>query len=289
MTDHSLGCPSQDDGSSKYLEIKFARRHSEVKFTLRFHVVRLKVENVKSATCVRVGTAGWSIPNEIRSQFAQGDSLLQRYATRFNAVEINSSFYRSHRAKTYEKWASEVPPEFLFAVKLPRSITHHAKLLDIDELLKQFAGEVEGLDSKLGCVLVQLPPSLEFNQLHAKFAFESLRKAFRCAIACEPRNQTWISSEVDKLFATTTVARVAADPARHENFSVPGGDTSTRYYRLHGSPRIYYSEYNSQVLESYAGAILEQGCANWCIFDNTASGHAILNALKMQHLLARNG
>src|SRR5947209_4980281 len=78
---------------------------------------------------VRLGIAGWAIRREHSHRFAEVGSHLQRYATLFKAVEINSCFYRPHRRTTYERWAASVPDTFRFAVKLPKAITHELRLV----------------------------------------------------------------------------------------------------------------------------------------------------------------
>src|SRR5262245_60578113 len=109
---------------------------------------------------VYVGVAGWSIPKPHAAAFPKTGSHLERYARRFNAVEINSSFYRPHRPATYARWAASVPPDFQFAVKVPREITHRRRLVDVADLLDQFLDECSELGEKLGPLLVQLPPGL---------------------------------------------------------------------------------------------------------------------------------
>src|ERR1700710_2534323 len=110
-----------------------------------------------------IGTAGWGVPSRYAGELPSGGSHLARYATRLNAVEINSSFYRPHQRKTYERWAASVPLDFRFAVKLPRAITHDARLAEADAALEVFHTQVSGLGRKLGPLLVQLPPSLVFD------------------------------------------------------------------------------------------------------------------------------
>src|SRR3954449_13476072 len=104
-----------------------------------------------------IGTAGWSIPKEHAAPFPPTRSHLERYGAVFNAVEINSSFYRPHRRATYERWAASVRDGFRFAVKMPKAITHERRLRDAGELLNRFLSEVAGLGPKLGPLLVQLP------------------------------------------------------------------------------------------------------------------------------------
>src|SRR5476651_1777851 len=106
----------------------------------------------------RIGTAGWSIPAQYKDEFPGAGTHLERYGARLKAVEINSSFYRSHQRKTYERWATSVPEDFRFAVKLPRSITQNQRLKDCDDLLTRFVEGSAGLGAKLGVMLVQLPP-----------------------------------------------------------------------------------------------------------------------------------
>src|SRR5437762_13362528 len=119
----------------------------------------------QSSDQLRIGIAGWAIRREHSARFAHVGTHLQRYATLFNCVEINSCFYRSHRVATYERWASSVPEDFRFAVKLPKAITHEARLIDVSAALEQFLNETSGLGTKRGPILVQLPPSLAFEPL----------------------------------------------------------------------------------------------------------------------------
>src|SRR5687768_16375503 len=111
---------------------------------------------------VRIGCAGWSLPRDSWPQFPETGTHLQRYAQRLNAVEINSSFYRPHQPATYERWAASVPAGFRFSVKVPKTITHESRLRSCDALLASFLAQATGLGDKLGCLLVQLPPSLAF-------------------------------------------------------------------------------------------------------------------------------
>ncbi|MGZ8413013.1 MAG: DUF72 domain-containing protein, partial [Gemmatirosa sp.] len=107
-----------------------------------------------SSSSFRIGTAGWSLPKAEQHAFPGEGTHLERYAARFPAVEINSSFYRPHRPATYARWAASVPADFRFAVKVPRTITHERRLRDVDDLLDAFLGEARGLGASLGCLLV---------------------------------------------------------------------------------------------------------------------------------------
>lgn len=234
---------------------------------------------------VFIGCAGWSIPGGAADLFPEGGSHLERYAQRLNAVEINSSFYRPHQFKTYARWGAATPVNFRFSVKIPKLITHEHRLRDVDDLLDRFASEVNGLGEKLGPLLVQLPPSLRMEMGVAGTFFQKMRDRFHSAIVCEPRHATWFTSEVSSLFLDYHVGRVVADPAPVPAAAVPDGWPGVQYYRLHGSPRIYYSEYAAHFLERLAGAVATaslDGVEAWCIFDNTAAGAAVPNAFGLQ-------
>jgi uncharacterized protein YecE (DUF72 family) len=228
-----------------------------------------------------IGCAGWGLSKESAAAFPAEGSHLERYAAVFPAVEINSSFYRPHQPQTYARWAASTPPAFRFSVKLPKSITHEAKLQDADELLDRFAREAGELGEKLGCVLVQLPPSGVFQADIVDDFLPRLRERFGCQLACEARHPTWFGTDATALLRAHGVTRVIADPAAGQ----PGPHvptTDVTYLRLHGTPRIYYSSYPPEFLRDVERQIAEKiqnGADFWCIFDNTAEGHAVPNAL----------
>ncbi|MGC8873439.1 MAG: DUF72 domain-containing protein [Chloroflexia bacterium] len=231
---------------------------------------------------IRVGCAGWSIPKAYAEAFPGEGTHLARYARSLNAVEINSSFYRSHRPETYARWAGEVPANFAFAVKVPRAVTHIARLVGFEETMADFLCGVAGLGPKLGVLLVQLPPRLGFDPEVAAAFFGWLRARYKGGVACEPRHPSWFGTEAQELFVHYRVARVAADPVPEGCAREPGGWPGLVYFRLHGSPQIYRSAYELAFLDLLAGrlrAYAAGGVEVWCIFDNTAVGAATGNAL----------
>lgn len=235
-----------------------------------------------------VGCAGWSLPGAVQAHFAPGASHLARYASRFGVTEINSSFHRPHRRSVYERWAAAVPDDFRFCAKLPKTITHESRLVHCVDLLDAFLAQVAGLGPKLACLLVQLPPSLAFDAAVASAFLELLRSQFAGELALEPRHASWFAPEADALLRAMRVARVLADPVRHDAGRAPGGWPQLVYLRLHGSPRMYYSAYATPVLQALAARLRQaqaEGAQAWCIFDNTAAGAAAANALELQALL----
>ena len=199
-------------------------------------------------------------------------------------MEINSSFYRSHQPATYLRWAASVPDDFRFAVKMPRTISHQARLFECDALLPAFLDEVQRLGSKLGCLLLQLPPSLAYSASVALPFFEMLRRLHHGPVACEPRHASWFVPAADRQLKDQHISRVAADPARVPRAAVPAGDPAMQYLRLHGSPRIYYDSYPEPTLQRISLKLRRPAshtAQRWCIFDNTALGHATSNALDL--------
>ena len=244
----------------------------------------------RMAAVTYVGRAAWALPKAHIAEFPTEGTHLQRYAGRFNAVEINSSFYRAHRPATYARWAASVPPDFRFAVKVPKAITHQARLVGTEPLLDAFLGEVNCLGERLGCLLVQLPPSLAYDCAVAQAFFGALRSRYQGGVAFEPRHASWFTDEVTDRLVRDRIARVAADPAPVPTADEPAGWPQLVYFRLHGSPRIYYSAYDEPYLDHLAERMRlasEHAREVWCIFDNTALDAATPNALGLQARIVR--
>jgi uncharacterized protein YecE (DUF72 family) len=239
---------------------------------------------------LHIGTAGWTIPSLQAHHFpGPGDTKfthLQRYAHLMNCAEINSSFHRPHQRKTWERWAASTPNDFRFAVKLPKTITHAAKLHNTGALLQTFLDQANGLGAKLGPILIQLPPSLAYDEGLAQEFLTTFREVHTGLAAIEPRHVSWFSPTADRLLRSFDIARVAADPPKGSPLAAnPGGWQGLHYHRLHGAPRTYYSEYTTTALEALATKLRSSTTTTWVIFDNTALGHATANALDLQRLL----
>ncbi len=225
---------------------------------------------------IRIGTAGWSFPRDL--DFPVEGTGLERYATLFDCVEINSSFYRPHQRKTYERWAASTPSDFRFAVKVPQAITHERRLVAVDDLLARFLDETDGLGAKRGPLLIQLPPSLRFEAERVELFLETWRGRTDAQTVLEPRHASWFEAGPERLLADFRVARVAADPAVVPQAAEPGGWPELVYRRWHGSPVSYESAYPPDVLDALAARLAEEP-ETWCVFDNTKFGAATRDAL----------
>ena len=237
---------------------------------------------------LHVGTAGWSIPRECAANFGDTGPHIERYSQFLPCAEIDSSFYRSHRPGTYAKWAATVPENFLFSVKAPKTITHLSGLAPSRTLFESFFEEIAPLGEKLGPLLFQFPPKQGFEEPRVRAFLTLFRDTYPDGQAAfEPRHASWFCDEANELLAEFRVARVVADPPRAQQAIESAGCAGPVYYRLHGSPRVYYSSYSEERLKELAGKLsnYHPGAAIWCIFDNTASGAALGNALTLIHLL----
>lgn len=144
-----------------------------------------------------VATAAWSIPKKVVDQFAQEGSGLTRYASIFDGVEINSTFYRRHKESTFARWAESVPDSFRFAIKVPKEITHIRAMKDIAEPFETFRKDIAPLGGKRGPLLCQLPPSLAFDADVLRTALMTMRDVpitgrsssrFATRAGCRPRH-----------------------------------------------------------------------------------------------------
>jgi uncharacterized protein YecE (DUF72 family) len=226
---------------------------------------------------VRIATAAWSVPGKAAQHFATEGSGLSRYASVFDSVEINSTFYRRHRVSTFERWACAVPACFRFAVKVPKMITHTLALRLIGEPFRMFLDDIAPLGHKLGPLLCQLPPTLIFDTDNALRAFGAMRSCYEGPLVVEPRHLSWGAEEACGLLRAYRIERVLADPA--PVWPVNAFAAPPAYIRLHGQPKIYHSSYTDAEIAVFAALA---GPDSWCVFDNTASGAAVENALTMQ-------
>ena len=229
-----------------------------------------------------IGKAGWGIPKIHAHYFVPEGSHLVRYGRKLNCTEINSCFYREHKTETYRKWAASVPEDFRFSVKVPRTVTHEGELRDQgEEALQRFLHQTSALGEKRGPVLLQVPPSLVFDKTATLSFLSMFRGLYDGPAVLEPRHVSWFGAEVDSILRGFHVARVAADPALTPEAVQPSGWPEPVYFRLHGSPRRYYSAYSEKFMSLLAENLRQLSTTAWCIFDNTASGAALANALEL--------
>lgn len=188
------------------------------------------------------------------------------------------------------KWAQVTPADFRFSVKLNRYFLQTKRLRETGSLLKATLQGIQGLKEKLGVLLIQLPPSLSFDEAVAKSFLSDLRKLYQGPVVWEPRHRSWVASNAVRLLSDFHVNKVLADPepCRLPKDLRPSVE-QIRYFRLHGSPEIYKSRYTPEVIERISRALrhpLSPARESWIIFDNTTYGFATENALELSQAVS---
>ena len=240
-----------------------------------------------------VGTSGWSYPHWGDGLFypkgLRPGSWLSFYAQHFATVEINSSFYRLPKREVFETWREKTPGGFCFAVKASRFLTHVKKLDQAEEPLRRLLGSAQGLGSKLGPLLFQLPPSLSYEKERLVNFLEVLSEQragaeFRAAL--EVRNATWLSAECYELLSAAEVALCFSD---WPDLKVEEPVTASfLFIRRHGPEDLYASKYPKEQLQQEARRIRywrDRGKDVYIYFNNDANAWAVEDARTLAQAL----
>ena len=207
------------------------------------------------------------------------------YCTHFNTLELNVTFYRFPQVSFLENWYQKSPEGFIFSIKAPRLITHYKKFNDTRQLLDDFYGTArEGLKDKLGPVLFQFPAQVKYEEALLQRIIEQLDNAFTNVL--EFRDTGWWREDVYRLLAAHNIVFCGmSHPSLPDQAIV---NTATAYYRFHGVPTLYYSEYPVPFLDRIYQEI--ESCSTiktaYLYFNNTAALAAIHNAGYLRDRLA---
>lgn len=206
------------------------------------------------------------------------------YSTRYDTLELNVTFYKFPQLSFLENWYGISPADFVFSVKAPRIITHYKKFRDAEELVKDFYRTIrEGLKDKLGAVLFQLPPQIAYSTEALQNIIHNLDPSFENVI--EFRHGSWWRENVMKELANNKISFCGMSyPRLPEDVII---NTDIVYYRFHGIPELYHSEYTKKQLDTTAAIIRENKKVKkaYIYFNNTASLAAINNADYMSKVL----
>lgn len=231
---------------------------------------------------IHVGTSGWNYDHwkgPFYPRDAKDRDLLGLYAERFDAVEVNNTFYQLPSERTIERWVDAVPEGFVFAVKASRYITHMKKLKDPEQAIARFFDRIEAFGAKLGPVLYQLPPRWHLNTERLAAFLDALPPRIRHAF--EFRDESWYEGEVYDLLRERGVAFCIYELAGHRSPREITGDFT--YVRLHGPGRAYEGSYSRRALAGWAGALSQWSRTRdvYCFFDNDERGYAPMNASEL--------
>jgi uncharacterized protein YecE (DUF72 family) len=240
---------------------------------------------VRKDVITKVGTSGWTYPHW-QGVFYPPDRpksrWLEYYAQHFDTVELNATFYRLPKPKVFENWHNRTPDGFLWSVKASKYITHTKRLKEPREPLERLYTTASGLGDKLAVVLFQLPPNLAFHEERFKQFCGFLNPNLRHAL--EVRHPSWITDNVLDLLRQYNVALCIADTAgRYPFHEVVTADFV--YIRLHGSRKLYASNYSEEELQAWAEKIKAWGKDTFVYFDNDFEGRAVKNAQRLKEIL----
>ena len=236
---------------------------------------------------IRIGCSGWQYKHWKGDFYPAGlreAAWLDWYARSFDTVELNNSFYRLPEKHTFQGWHERSPPGFLFAVKASRYLTHLKKLKDPAEPLRRFFERAEGLGSKLGPVLYQLPPRWPADADRLRAFVRCLPKQHRHAI--EFRDPTWYAARVLEVLESHGVALCLHDMHGSATWRQRLGPFV--YVRFHGTTK-YGGRYGDDDLGGWAEWIRAEHHAGrdvFAYFNNDVGGHAPRDAMRLRELVA---
>jgi uncharacterized protein YecE (DUF72 family) len=236
---------------------------------------------------IRIGTAGWSYGHWLGTFYptgARSPDFLALYADHFDSVEINRTFYKLPAPATMAAWRAQSPPDFIFAAKASRYLTHRKKLKDPEEPIARLLGCVEALEEKLGPVLVQLPPRWRADPDRLARFLAQLPEQHRYAF--EFRDPSWHDDRIFTLLAQRGAAFCIFDLAgKRSPVEVTAGFV---YVRLHGPGGPYQGSYDGRTLSGWARRIRrwsEAGKDVYCYFDNDEKAYAPHDALRLKAMV----
>lgn len=207
------------------------------------------------------------------------------YCKHFNTLELNVTFYRFPQLAALLGWHKKAPDGFVFSAKVPRSITHYKKFEGTEQLVADFYKVIrDGLQEKLGAVLFQLPPQTVYSEDKLQKILRQVDPSFTNVI--EFRHSSWWRQDVIDQLARNNISFCGVSFPK-----IPYDDAVVNipvvYYRFHGVPVLFYSEYDTAFLEKIVMQISEKDLAQtvYLYFNNTASMAAIGNAQYVQQRL----
>ncbi len=237
-----------------------------------------------SAQC-KIGTSGWNYKHW-REVFyppkVPVSGWLDFYTRHFDTVEVNATFYRLPKLETFDNWYENTPKGFIWSVKASKYVTHTKRLRDCREPLNRFYESAGRLKDKLGPILLQLPPNMTFERdVFIKFC-RNLDPSFKHAL--EIRHPSWVDPFVFKILHEHNIAFCLSDTAG----KYPYHEEKTSdfiYIRLHGSRKLYESEYSEHELQEWGRKIRKWNMPTYVYFDNDFQCNAVKNALRLKDIL----
>lgn len=232
-----------------------------------------------------IGCSGYHYPDWKRIFYPEDipqRKWFEYYADHFNTLELNITYYKFPQLETLRRWYERSPVDFTFCVKAPRLVTHNKKFSNAQRLLHDFNDTAkEALQEKLGCVLFQFPSNFQYEREKLERVIEMLDPSVRNVV--EFRHASWWNPEVYEMLAQANVTFCSmSHPALPDAVIAT---TDALYYRFQGVPHLYHSMYEMRKLEEIAQEMFNSRARRaFLYFNNTADGHAVMNAKQLQDI-----
>jgi uncharacterized protein YecE (DUF72 family) len=233
----------------------------------------------------KIGTSGWNYKHWKEIFYPAKvpvSGWLDFYTQHFDTVEVNATFYRLPKPETFDKWYEKTPNGFVWSVKASKYITHTKRLQDCKEPLKRLYESAGRLKDKLGPILLQLPPNMVFEKEIFSAFCRNLDASFKHSL--EIRHQSWIDPCFFKILNEYNIAFCLSDTAGkypyHEEIT-----SDFIYIRLHGSRKLYESEYSEDELQEWGRKIRDWNTRAYVYFDNDFKCFAVKNAKRLKEIL----
>jgi uncharacterized protein YecE (DUF72 family) len=237
---------------------------------------------------VHVGCSGWNYKDWRGLVYPKGlppSRWLEHYATLFDTVEVNSTFYRLARPDAVARWVEQTPEGFVFALKASRYLTHVKRLKDLGQGVRRFYDSVAPLveSPKLGPVLWQLPENFHRDDERLAQALDGLPPGRHCF---EFRHESWFVPEVYRLLREHGVALVIGDTAKRP-FQAHEMTTDWTFVRFHQGRRGRRGNYSVAELEEWAARIARwrERVEVFAYFNNDWEGFAVQNGIWLRRRL----
>lgn len=238
---------------------------------------------------IHIGTSGWTYDHwkdVFYPSSLSKSKWLSYYQQHFETVEINATFYRKFQDKTYLKWRNQAPDNFRYVLKIPKTITHNKKLINVTNDLNEFFDSALLLEEKLGLLLMQLPPFLKKNINLLDTVFKNFHN--RNKIAIEFRDKSWFDKETVDFCTECQIGFCNVDSYKFNLTNYITSDTG--YLRFHGRTYGYQYNYSDDELKEIAKVIkkmlMSESLNNlYIFFNNDFYGHAPKNAIRLKEIL----
>jgi uncharacterized protein YecE (DUF72 family) len=231
---------------------------------------------------VRIGCSGWNYAHWREVVYPTGlppARWLEHYATLFDTVEVNATFYRLPKRDSVARWVEQTPPDFVFAVKASRYLTHLKRLTDLGQGVERFYERIEPLvrSPKLGPVLWQLPANFHRDDDRLARALAALPDGRHCF---EFRHESWFVPEVYEILRRHAAALVVGDHPERP-FQAHELTADWTFIRFHYGHRGRKGNYSERELEDWAQRIEDwrRRVEVFAYFNNDWHGYAVRNGL----------